>query len=156
MDGFFAMKEHYHYTGCGLDFVYLTNGYKAHQTPDGEGVAIEDADGLHKVIAREIITGPQRIRGQEVRFLRSEMDLSQEGLAKIMLTTRGTIARYEGSATKPIPGQAEAALRMFVALKIGGHEIAEQIVELLTEIDEFEHGDIAFSETQHGWVRMAA
>ena len=150
------MKEHYHYTGCGLDFVYLTNGFKAHKTPDGEGVSIEDADGLHKVIAREIITSPQRLRGQEVRFLRGEMDLSQEGLAKIMRTTRGTIARYEGAATKPMPGQAESALRMFVALTLCGHEIAEQIVELLKEIDELEHGDIAFSETPHGCVRMAA
>ena len=150
------MKEHYHYTGCGLDFVYLANGFKTHKTPDGEGVSIEDADGLHKVIAREIVTSPQRLRGQEVRFLRGAMDLSQEGLAKIMRTTRGTIARYEGAATKPMPGQAEAALRMFVALKLCGHEIAEQIVDLLQEIDELKHGDIAFSETPHGWVRMAA
>ena len=37
-----TIKEPYHYTACGLDNIYLFNGYELHQTEDGDGVSIRD------------------------------------------------------------------------------------------------------------------
>jgi hypothetical protein len=41
------MPEGYHYTRCGLDYVYLLNGYEVRETAHGRGLAIEDGDDLH-------------------------------------------------------------------------------------------------------------
>ena len=58
----------YDYTESGLDNVYLKNGYKIHKTVYGEGVSIENTDGLHKVIAKWLVEMPKPLIGAEVRF----------------------------------------------------------------------------------------
>lgn len=155
------MSEGYHYTACGLDYVYLQNGFKVRETKHGKAVAIENARELHEVIARAVISLPERLRGQEVRFLRAQLKLSQDGLAKALRTRRGSVARWEAAPDKAIPGTADAALRMFYALKVAGHEIAIRLVDLLTELDERQH-DIAeskhrdFEQTEQGWQPFPA
>jgi putative transcriptional regulator len=161
MDGLVEMTESYHYTASGLDYVYLINGYTVHETEDGQAIAINDARGLHDAIARDIIGNTRPIRGQEVRFLRSQLKLSQEGLARVLRTQRGAVARWEAAPAKPIPGAADSALRMFYALKVGGHEVAVKLTELLTEIDRITHELnvmrlSTFDKTGEGWVRAAA
>jgi hypothetical protein len=64
------MTEGYHYTKSVLDYVYLMNGYTVHDTPYGFGVSIQHTEQLYDAIAKEIIRRPNRMRGQEVRFLR--------------------------------------------------------------------------------------
>jgi len=154
------MTEGYHYTGCGLDYVYLLNGYTLHKTAHGTGVSIKDAKQLHERIALDVIGRPHPLRGQEVRFLRGMLHLSQEGLARILRQRRGSVARWEAAQEKVIPGAADTALRMFYALKAGGHEVAQKLVELLQEIDELEHKlhtlrNMQLKKDDH-WVRMAA
>ncbi len=145
------MNERYHYTACGLDYVYLLNGFKVHETPYGQGVSIQDADGLHEAIALAVISSPHALRGQDVRFLRSLLDISQAGLGDILGTSRATVARWEGAGDEVIPGAADPALRMFYALKVVGHEVAVRIIGLLAEIDEREHKQTLFEETEQGW-----
>jgi DNA-binding transcriptional regulator YiaG len=145
-------ETNYHYTGAGLDYVYLQNGYTIEETPYGAGVAIEDLAGLHQAIARNVILSRSRLRGQELRFLRSMLDLSQAGLARVIGTTRPSIARWEGKPTTPIPPAADRALRMFFSLKIEGHELADKLVEVLGEIDELEYR-LSLHETQNGTWR---
>jgi DNA-binding transcriptional regulator YiaG len=158
MDGLKTMTEGYHYTKSGLDYVYLMNGYTVHDTPYGRGVSIQHTEQLHDAIAKEIIRRPNRMRGQEVRFLRGRMHLSQEGLARIMRTSRPAIARYEGNPLKEIPGSADVALRLFYAARMTSDPIAKEIADLLMEIDELQHGSapVAFHETEFGWLRTAA
>jgi len=149
------MTEGLHYTACGLDYVYLQNGYQVRETKHGKATAIRDAQGLHDVIARAIISSPHRLRGQEVRFLRAQLKLSQEGLARVIRQRRGSVARWEAAPAKDIPGPVDAALRMFYALKAAQHAVAERLVDLLTEIDELEHKlsirEAAFRDTDEGW-----
>lgn len=156
MDGLKAMSERYHYTECGLDYVCLLNGFQIHETPYGRGVAIQHADSLHKAIALVVISSPHALRGQEVRFLRSLLDVSQAGLGDILGTSRATIARWEAAAHQAIPGGSDRALRMFYALKVRGHEFAEQMVDLLSKIDELEHSLALFEETEQGWEERQA
>ncbi len=129
-----------HYTNCGLDYVWLLNGFEHVETPQGRGVRIHDLEGLLKVIADRTISGPRRLRGQEVRFLRSMLDLSQDGLARVLGQTRPTVARWEGSRNKAIPGASDRALRLFYAAQAAGGRAARQVSELLKELDEIEHG----------------
>jgi transcriptional regulator with XRE-family HTH domain len=68
----------------------------------------------------DIIGDPHPLRGQEVRFLRGMMKVSQEGLARVLRQRRGSVARWEAEANKAVPGAADSALRMFYALKAGG------------------------------------
>ena len=44
------MPNLHHYTGSGLDYVYLANGYEIHETPFGKAVSIHNADELHRVL----------------------------------------------------------------------------------------------------------
>jgi len=41
----------YHYTLCGLDNVWLENGYQVRETSYGQGISVHDVEGLHEVIA---------------------------------------------------------------------------------------------------------
>ena len=61
------------YKGCGLDNVYLANGYERRTTNSGiEVVHIEDRVGLHRTIALTVAMNPLHIDGAEFRFLRKE------------------------------------------------------------------------------------
>ena len=40
----------YHYTDCYLDNVWLINGYRLKNTPEGKFAEINDIDGLHEVM----------------------------------------------------------------------------------------------------------
>jgi DNA-binding transcriptional regulator YiaG len=158
MDGSFAMIAPYQYTATGLDWVYLQNGYTLHDTHYGSGVSIQNADRLHALIAHHIVTSPAKLRGQEVRFLRDLLDLSQEALGRCIGASRGSVARWEGKRNEAIPGTADRGVRMFYALKADGHEIAERLVSLLRELDEMEHqASVAeFKATKNGWVAAKA
>jgi putative transcriptional regulator len=71
--------------------MYLENGFHIHKTPYGDGVAIEDTDGLHNVIGRWLVRLPKPINGAELRFLRIEIDTTQRRLAGIIGTTKQTL-----------------------------------------------------------------
>jgi len=93
----------YHYTESGLDSVYLVNGYEIVETPEGRSVVIQNIDGLHQA-GRIFATEKKRLNGKEVRFLRTEMLLSQSSLARLLQLDEQTVARWEKGRTN-IPGQ---------------------------------------------------
>lgn len=158
LDGLAAMSN-YHYTGCGLDYVYLENGYIVHDTPYGEGVSIEHADELHRVIANWIVQQRHTLRGQEVRFLRSLLDLSQAGLGEVLGVSRPTVARWEAAADQAIAASSDRALRLFYSLTEDDHALATRVRDLLREIDELQFAMSVFelaSEPPERWVAKAA
>jgi DNA-binding transcriptional regulator YiaG len=131
----------HHYTNCGLDYVWLVNGFEHVETPHGPGIRIHDLAGLQRAIADRVISAPTRLRGQEVRFLRSMLDVSQDGLARVLGQTRPSVARWEGERDKPIPGASDRALRLYYAAQMAGGEAAKRMSDLLKELDEIQHGD---------------
>ena len=87
------MKDReYHYTECGLDNIYLVNGFDI----DSEGnLTINDIHGLHKAIGRLLVTKPDLLSGKEIRFIRHTLDLSQTSLAKILGVSYQSVLRWE-------------------------------------------------------------
>jgi putative transcriptional regulator len=45
----------YHYRECGLDNIYLLNGFDPVETPRGVSVQIRDREGLHLAIGRCLV-----------------------------------------------------------------------------------------------------
>ena len=143
----------YHFTGCGLDYIWLLDGFERHETSHGVAVRIHDLEGLHAAIARSVVTSQERIRGQEVRFLRSMLNLSQEGLGRLLDQSRATVARWEGEPARAIPKTCDKWLRVVYTQKVGGDRDVCRLVELLTDLDEQKHGDrtVRFTDRSAGW-----
>lgn len=147
----------YHYTESGLDNVFLGNGYKLHKTKYGEGLSIENVHGLHQTIGRWLIELPKRLNGAELRFLRTEMELSQHRLADLIGSEEQNVRRWEKDRTKAIPGTADRFVRVLYSQFIGHDDTIRQILERLAELDEIERAQAELCETDHGWtVRDAA
>lgn len=86
----------YHYTECGLDNIWLQNGFSITKTEDGEEyININDIHGLHNVIGLTLITKRGLLFGKEIMFIRRTLDLSQKTLAKILGVNYQTILGWE-------------------------------------------------------------
>ena len=85
----------YHYVQCGLNNVWLLNGFTIEDSPYGEGVSIVDIEGLHACIARTLCDKPLPLSGREFKFLRRELDLSQKRIGEILGCTDRSIRGLE-------------------------------------------------------------
>ena len=101
----------YHYTECGLDIVYIERTEVVRDHADEETLEIDAIGLLHKVIAEGIVTLPSKMSGKELRFLRTEMGLTQEKLADVLKVTLLTISRWEREES-PINDTAEMLIRL--------------------------------------------
>ena len=108
----------FRYKGCALPNVYLVNGYEIISTPYGEGVKIHDLEGLHAAIGEAVVSNPAPLTGQEFRFLRQELDLSQAALGGIIGRSEQSVARWEKGSVDPA---ADRLMRIFYCqTKMGG------------------------------------
>ncbi len=146
----------YHYKESGLDNVYLENGFRVHKTPYGEGISIQNTEGLHKAIGRWLVSLPKPLNGAELRFLRVEMDTTQRDLAGILGTTEQSLRLWEKHRKKAMPGPADRLLRTLYSEYIGGDGHVRRMLERLCELDQLEHARGAFRETNKHWRPQAA
>lgn len=154
--------EPYLYRACGLDEIYLLNGY-AKEEHDGEThVAITDIDGLHQAIGRHLVVHRKGLAPKEVRFLRNTMNLTQAQLADMLGNNSQSVARWEKGECE-MPGTAEKLLRaVFLASLMGEEELAtlkdfliRQLGEL-DEMDELASAPAQFQLYEHWSERKAA
>lgn len=121
---FSRSKKMYKYTGCGLPKVYLSNGYEIHESPYGKGVTIHDLDGLHLALGEAVVNSPKPLVGHEFRFLRTELELSQAGLAELLGCNEQSVARWEKGKSKQVNAPAERLLRLiFRNSKLGDRKL---------------------------------
>lgn len=100
----------YLYTECGLDNV-LIEGISIVEDHAGEETTTIPAIGmLHQVIAEGIVSLPAKMTGAELRFLRTEMGLTQEQLAEILKVKPLSVSRWERS--DPITDASEMLIRL--------------------------------------------
>lgn len=130
MPNYYGMElTMYQYTSCGLDNVWLKNGFKTHEVGTVTGLSIHNMEGLHRAIALTIIRSPRPITRQEFRFIRIELDLSQKLLGSLMEKSDQSIAKWE-KGKQAIPRLADKAIRDLYMESIGEGVIAGLLSEM--------------------------
>lgn len=146
----------YHYEECGLENVYLKNGFRKVDTPYGDAVEIQHIEGLHKAIGLMLAEECSDLNGKEFRFLRHEINMTQKSLAEILKVTELTVARWEKGETK-VDGPAQAVIRLLYLEYVRESPGIAEALRRLAEIDEALCRDdrLAFEDTDDGWQRAA-
>jgi putative transcriptional regulator len=139
----------YKYTESGLDNVYLVGGVEFSE--DGKTVIIRDIDGLHRVIGEALARQRHRLTGNEFRFLRSELLLSQDTLAKVLGVKELTVGRWERGHSE-IPVSAEAVVRTMFLESLGLESRIRKLCEQIADIeDESDRGAMKVQEKRGRW-----
>ncbi len=108
----------YHYTESGLETVLLYGVEPVIDDDGDEVVTILNINGLHKAIACAILSRKGLMTGRELRFLRTEMGLTQAELARSVHKDHQTVGRWERGET-PIDQNAETLIRLMAAESLG-------------------------------------
>ena len=149
-------SEPLHYTDCGLDNIYLRNGFEA-GTIDGEPtLSISDLDGLHRTIGLHIVLERKAPSAKELRFLRDELDMTQADLARVLGVSDQTVARWEKGQCEA-NGAAVFGLRMIYVLSLVPEDMRTELLNglldrlrRLTEMDEV-NDCIELTYKDHEW-----
>lgn len=150
------MTETYQYTECGLDNVFLANGF---ELEDGR-LRICDIEGLHRAIGKWLVSTRKRLTGSEIRYLRHELELSQVMLANLLGVNERTVIRWENDRSKPNTGNpaAERTLRLLYLEQAFGNRGVAEILELVANLEDrlSQSGEFAYSDNYHWHENMAA
>ncbi len=126
-----SMKKQFHYTACGLDNVWLENGYTVKDTKLGQAVAVHDVSGLHQMLALQLAQKPALLTGKEFRFLRVQLGLSQEALGLLLDFSENAVSLWERNDKVPVT--CDHWLRMCVLAKFAGNtKIADALERIKT------------------------
>lgn len=90
----------YLYDECGLDNVILADLPIRTDDAGEEVVTIENINQLHRVLVGAIAVKEGGLTPKEIRFLRSEMGMSQAELAKLVGKDGQTVGRWERGETE--------------------------------------------------------
>lgn len=147
----------YHYKECGLQDVWLSNGYIEKDTPYGKAVSIVNIEGLHRLIGLTIVNNKPRLTGAEVRYLRKEMDLSQDALAAILGVSETSVRAWESHRTK-IPKPPERLLRVLYKQSFNDDSGVRQMLDRIAHLSRELHAKkIQLSYNQSGkWIEELA
>jgi putative transcriptional regulator len=148
------MSEGYHYIGCGLGNVWLKNGCTMREDAYGTSVEIEDLEGLHRTIGRELVNKVAPLTGAELRFLRIEMDLSQRRLGELLGREGQTVALWEKG--EQLQEGTDYLVRHIYRQFVGEQSSYVEEVDRLRALDQREYEDgFAFEDGTDGWRTSA-
>lgn len=108
----------YRYTESGLDNVIIENADFIMDDSGEEVICVPAVNLLHRTIAEGILRRKSRLSGPELRFLRTEMGLTQDQLADLLHTSPDAVAQWE-EGTARIEGAAETVLRLLASERLG-------------------------------------
>lgn len=146
----------YHYIECGLDNVWLINGYTVREIEGyGEVVSFDDLCGLHKTIGISL-TKKNYLSGDEFRFLRKECELSQAKLAHSLGVKEQTVSLWERGMG--IPKYAVKAIKGLYLEHVDENPTFESIYNAPEiEVDvETKDGQLQFEERDGSWMMPMA
>ena len=145
-------ENFYHYTECGLRNISLMNGYEIFETNQGTTVSINDIDGLHKAIGLRLVFSKKDLSGEEIRFLRHELLMSQNGLASLLGVSEQTVRRWENDKIC-IPKSSEFLLRLLYREKTTNlhGKIATLLKDITNLEDQINEKEMLFEDTMKGW-----
>jgi DNA-binding transcriptional regulator YiaG len=139
------------YTACGLDNIFLLNGFRTIYRDGEEYASVTDVEGLHRAIGRHLVLHRKALAPKEIRFLRKTMDLTQSEMAAKLGNDTQSVARWEKGAFG-MPGTADKLLRAtFLAENVTEPNDLEVLKNLLVSvmdeldmIDELEPAQASF------------
>jgi putative transcriptional regulator len=147
-------SEPFHYRACGLDDVYLLNGFTKEESDYGVSIAIHDIDDLHRAIVRHLVRDKKRLSGKEFRFLRKYLNATQAELSILLGVDAQTIARYEKEETA-IHGSADGLLKVLCRMCIMPSNqlknIFEEVKMLMISDEPLEQSQVYFRSAPKGW-----
>jgi len=152
--------ECYHYTECGLDNIYLVNGFEMTRTDDDEELFIHDIYGLHKAISNSLIFKKGLLEGKEIKFIRTMLDLSQNKLAALIGCRYQQILLWEknkNKISKPADRLLRITLYTYLYKEVDNGEIFNRINEI-ADLDaaEVEYSNrVEFKEVKDMWQAVA-
>ena len=155
------MNVAYQYKECGLNNIFLTNGFVVEQSSRGGTVSIENVEGLHRAIGVWLTRDKKFLDGREARFLRLEMGFSQALLARLLGKDEQAIARWEkirldNSKSKQIPPDGERMIRALYLESIDDGTPMKEFLQALADLEDLNILNTNFQETEHGWELAAA
>ncbi len=109
-------KVTHHYKECGLPDIWI----ECLRTKDGAGretITIPNIRSLHKLIARKLIMSDGSLTGPELKFLRTEMEMTPLQLAELVHREPSTVSRWERGESK-LDGAVEALIRIVASKKL--------------------------------------
>ena len=145
----------YHYRECGLDNIWLENGYEIHETAYGKGVSFDRAEALDAAIAKALTEKSAPLTGKEFRFLRIMLDMSQKTVGELMGKEAQTVALWEkADALKP---DVDFLFRhIYRQAAINHSDSYRELVERLNRMDRRENDvQMMFKATGNGWDKAA-
>lgn len=138
-----------------IHVIYLLNGFKFIKTSGGTAISINDLDGLHRAIGLHLSTSKKDLSGDDVRFLRHEMLMSQSTLARLLGVSEQAIRRWETGKIN-IPKPPEALLRLLYREHIQDKDgKISTVLKKIADLEEEINGELHFKDTAKGW-RAAA
>lgn len=140
----------YQYIECGLDNIWLDNGFEYVETPYGNGVSIQNLDGLHKAIGCSIAENPNAMTAKELKFLRREMDLTQARLASLIGADEQSIHRWENGKSK-ISGPAARMVSMVYLSYAHDIQNVRERIEAIAALDKHDVERKILSLDEEGW-----
>ena len=139
----------YHYTACGLDNVWLKNGYTIKDTTYGKAVAVIAVDHLHALLAQKLVLKPGRLTGKELRFLRVQMGLSQTGLADLQGVSEQAVSLWERHGK--VPRANDSLTRLFYLAHVEGGTTLKQAIDRVKTVERLVHQKIVARATGSKW-----
>lgn len=144
----------YHYRECGLDNVWLRNGYKEHDTPYGKGVSITNVEGLLDVIALHLVQKEALLTGKELRFLRVQMGLSQKELGELQGVSAQMVSLWERKNSLPLVNDRWVRVQYLSHADADGN-MKKIISKLMAKVEAGE-ADITVKRTSGEWKSSKA
>jgi putative transcriptional regulator len=147
-----AEKAPFHYVACGLDDVYLTNGYEIEKTPHGTGVSIRNVDEVLSAIGMFLVANKKQLSGKEIRFLRHQMDYTQSELARMLGVSSQQVARYEKDKNGScISGASDRILRLLYREHVHASVPIKDTLENVDQMDDRVHKRMTFHHVNGAW-----
>nr|WP_010400346.1 helix-turn-helix domain-containing protein [Paracoccus sp. TRP] len=100
----------YHYTESGLANVYIEGLDPMIDDEGDEVIQIPAINELHRAIAQGIVCHKKGMSPEELRFLRTEMGLTQAELAQLVHRDKQSVGRWERGEC-PMEGAVETVVR---------------------------------------------
>ena len=160
------MVTDYHYTECGLDNVLIRDMPIILDDDGDEILSIPAVNLLHALIMLELSEKNGSWSASELKFVRTELGLTQSQLGELVDKDRQTIARWEKDQSD-IDKSSEMVIRMAAVDRLLDLEILELVKEPIPKrvpvMDmsarvrpNAANNQIVIQTTAHGYSRAAA